>query len=135
MKFSIITPCLNSEKYIEETMLSVLNQNAVINEIVELDYILVDGGSKDNTLKIINSFTSKKNISIKVISEKDNGMYDALSKGLSASTGDVQAYINAGDLYNLNAFQIVCELFSINSEMNWFCLMFMRMPIMCIIYM
>jgi glycosyltransferase involved in cell wall biosynthesis len=119
MKFSIITPCLNSEKYIEETMLSVLNQTAVINEIVELDYILVDGGSKDNTLKIINSFTSKKNISIKVISEKDNGMYDALSKGLSASTGDVQAYINAGDLYNLNAFQIVCELFSINSEMNW----------------
>ena len=100
-------------------MLSVLNQTAVINEIVELEYILVDGGSKDNTLKIINSFTSKKNISIKVISEKDNGMYEALSKGLCASTGDVQAYINAGDLYNLNAFQIVYELFSINLEMNW----------------
>ena len=57
MKFSIITPCFNSEKYIKETMLSVLNQTAVINEIVELEYILVDGGSKDNTLKIINSLS------------------------------------------------------------------------------
>ena len=119
MKFSIITPCLNSEKYIKETMLSVLNQTAVINEIVELDYILIDGGSKDNTLKIINSFTPKKNVSIKVISEKDNGMYEALSKGLKVSTGDVQAYINAGDLYNLSAFQIVYELFGANSEINW----------------
>ena len=119
MKFSIITPCLNSEKYIKETMLSVLNQAAVINEIVELEYMLIDGGSKDNTLKIINSFTPKKNVSIKVISEKDNGMYEALSKGLKASTGDVQAYINAGDLYNLSAFQIIYELFATNSEINW----------------
>jgi glycosyltransferase involved in cell wall biosynthesis len=119
MKFSIITPCLNSEKYIKETMLSVLNQTAVINEIVKLEYILIDGGSKDDTLKIINSFTPKKNVSIKVISEIDNGMYEALSKGLKASTGNVQAYINAGDLYNLNAFQIVYELFSANSGMDW----------------
>jgi glycosyltransferase involved in cell wall biosynthesis len=120
MKFSIITPCFNAEKYIKETMVSVLSQTAVLEGKVGLEYILFDGGSDDNTLKIINSFSSKKNnITIKVFSEKDNGMYDALSKGLKISTGDIQAYINAGDLYNLNAFALVNEIFSNNSGANW----------------
>lgn len=119
MKFSIITPCFNAETLIEETILSVLNQTLVKNGLAELEYIIVDGGSTDNTLKIINSFSSKKNVKFIVLSEKDEGMYHALSKGLKISTGHVQAYINAGDFYNLNAFSIIKEIFSKNSEINW----------------
>jgi glycosyltransferase involved in cell wall biosynthesis len=119
MKFSIITPCFNAEKLIEETILSVLNQTLVKNGLAEVEYIIVDGGSTDNTLKIINSFSSKKNITLIVLSEKDEGMFHALSKGLKISTGHVQAYINAGDFYNLNSFSIIQELFSRNPEINW----------------
>ncbi len=119
MKFSIITPCFNAEKFIEETIHSVLNQTVVKNGLVELEYIIVDGGSTDNTLKIINSFSSKKNVKLTVLSEKDEGMFHALSKGLKISTGHIQAYINAGDFYNLNCFSIIQEIFSNNSEVNW----------------
>jgi len=119
MKFSVITPCFNSEKFIEETILSVFNQNVLTNSLVEIEYIIVDGGSTDNTLKIIKSLPSKKNFKMIVLSEKDNGMYDALVKGLKISTGDIQSYINAGDFYNLNAFTIVNQIFTNNPKTNW----------------
>lgn len=119
MKFSVVTPCLNSEKFIEETINSILNQSVLINNLAELEYIIVDGGSTDNTLKIIKSFTPKKNIKIIVLSEKDNGMFDALSKGLQISTGDIVSYLNAGDLYNLNALSIVSKILSKDKKTNW----------------
>lgn len=98
MKFSIITVCLNSEKLIEATMQSVLEQT--YNKI---EYIIVDGRSEDSTLDIINKVVTENNhdskITIKVISEPDNGLYDAMNKGVLLATGDYIQFLNAGDTF------------------------------------
>lgn len=125
MKISIITTAYNAEKYIEETMESVLSQRGDF----EIEYIVVDAKSKDSTLKIINKYKtlvddgkfSGRNlgITIHVISEEDSGMYDGISKGFELVTGDVVAYLNADDLYMPNAFSCVCEVFKNFSQINW----------------
>ena len=107
-KIPIITPCLNAEKYIHETVKSVIEQNAVLSGRVELEYIICDGGSTDRTLEILNSVKTNK---MKILTGKDNGLYDALAKGLKIAKGDIIAYINAGDYYNKYAFDIVMDLF------------------------
>lgn len=114
-KISIITPCYNSEKYIKETMLSVFNQTALLSNRCELEYIICDGASSDETLSIIKTF---KNDSIKIISEKDSGMYEALAKGLSLASGDIVAYLNAGDSYYETAFDAVLDVFG-NNDTKW----------------
>ena len=89
MKISIVTPVYNAEK----TILSVINQQR--NSLVE--YIVIDGGSKDKTLEIINLYAGKIDI---LISEKDQGVYDAMNKGISLATGDIIGIINSDDWYN-----------------------------------
>ncbi|MGC1310060.1 MAG: glycosyltransferase [Phormidesmis sp.] len=113
-KISIITPCFNAEKYIAETILSVITQRAVLNHSVELEYIICDGQSTDRTVDIAQSLlkTAPSTCTCKVISEADTGMYDALSKGLQMTSGDINAYINAGDLYHPAAFGVVSEIFT-----------------------
>jgi len=91
MKVSIITVCLNSAGTIENTMNSVLGQ-----DYKDIEYIVVNGGSTDGTLDIINSYRSKI---AKVISEPDNGIYEAMNKGIKSSTGDVIAILNSDDVY------------------------------------
>lgn len=121
-KLSILTPCYNSENYIEDTLLTVLQNSAVQERKVELEYILCDGGSNDRTVDVVQKLLQKykaKNISHKIISEKDNGMYDALSKGFKEVTGDFCAYINAADLYSPYAFDVVNNVFSNNSKVKW----------------
>ena len=113
-KLSILTPCYNSENYIEDTFLSVILNSAVRERKVELEYILCDGGSDDRTVDLVQNLLQKykaKNITHKIISEKDNGMYDALSKGFKEVTGGVCAYINAADLYSPYAFEVVTDVF------------------------
>jgi glycosyltransferase len=90
-KISIITVCFNSDKTIEDTIQSVLNQT-----YSSIEYILVDGQSSDNTLKVIDKY--KKNISV-ILSESDKGMYDAINKGIRLSTGDIIGILNADDFY------------------------------------
>jgi len=114
-KISIITPCLNAEKYIEETVRSVTEQAAVLSNKVELEYIICDGNSTDKTLDIINALKSKY---IKIISNRDSGMYAALSKGIKLVSGDITAYINAGDYYNKYAFDIITEIFE-KKQAHW----------------
>ncbi len=117
--FSIITPCYNAEKYIEETVKSVILQTAVINKEVKLEYIICDGGSSDETLNVIRDVFKKYNYEDSIIiSEPDNGMYDALVKGLKKTTGDFCAYINAGDIYSSHAFEIIEEVFK-NASISW----------------
>lgn len=114
-KISIITPCFNAEKFIQETISSVLNQTAILSGRIELEYIICDGASKDRTIDIIQSINSR---SIELISEHDSGMYSALSKGLQIASGDIIAYINAGDYYHKCAFDIVLDLFE-DKQINW----------------
>lgn len=91
MKISVITVCFNSEATIEDTLRSVISQDHK-----DLEYIVIDGSSTDRTLDIIGKYRS--NISL-LISEKDNGMYDALNKGLKKCTGEVVAILNSDDFY------------------------------------
>ena len=99
---SIITVTYNSEKYLEETIRSIVDQN-----YKNIEYIIIDGGSTDNTLDIIKRYIDKINY---VISEKDNGMYDALNKGFSYSTGDIIGFCNSDDLlYSKDTIKNIVE--------------------------
>lgn len=91
MKISIITVCYNSEKYIRSAIESVINQT--YNDI---EYIIVDGSSKDKTVDIIKSYGNKIS---KFVSEPDKGIYDAMNKGLKMATGDIVAILNSDDFY------------------------------------
>lgn len=91
MKVSIITVCYNSVKTLEQTIQSVLGQ-----DYPEIEYIVVDGASKDGTLEIIQKHQSIIN---KWISEPDRGMYDAMNKGIAMASGDVIGILNSDDVY------------------------------------
>lgn len=114
-KISIITPCRNAERYIAETVESVISQAALLAGRAELEYIICDGNSSDRTVAIIESYASPY---ITIISEPDGGMYDALAKGLQAAAGDIIAYLNAGDYYHRCAFDIVLDLFE-RKHVRW----------------
>lgn len=95
MKITIITVCYNSAKTIENAIQSVISQN-----YHDLEYIIIDGGSTDGTLDIIETY--KDDISL-WISEPDNGIYDAMNKGIQRASGDVIAFLNSDDWYVLEA--------------------------------
>jgi len=101
-KVSIITVCYNSAKTIEDTIQSVVNQT-----YSNIEYIIVDGLSTDNTLEIVNTY--RENIS-KIISEKDNGLYDAINKGIGLATGNIVAILNSDDFYIDN--NVIAEIVS-----------------------
>ena len=110
LKISIITASYNSVKTIEETILSVLNQN-----YKNFEYIIIDGGSTDGTVDIIKKYSDRLTY---WVSEPDNGMYDALAKGFKRITGDICAYINADDYYQKYAFEVLNEVFQ-NDKIHW----------------
>ena len=91
MKISIITVCYNSDKTIEKTFQSVKRQ--IYNNI---EYIVIDGNSSDNTLNIIKQY---QEIISKHISEKDKGLYDAMNKGITLATGDIIGILNSDDIF------------------------------------
>ncbi|MGI4749145.1 MAG: glycosyltransferase family 2 protein [Janthinobacterium lividum] len=86
---SVITVVFNNEKDIERTVLSVLNQT-----YPNIEYLVIDGKSTDGTLKIIKKYQNHLAV---FISEKDNGIYDAMNKGLAKATGDYVVFMNSGD--------------------------------------
>ena len=112
-KISVVTPCFNMEKYIEATILSVINQN-----YPNLEYIVIDGGSTDGTMEIVNRYKDKISI---IVSEKDNGMYDAIQKGFNSATGDIFAWLNADDHYFAWTLETVGRIFAENEDINWIC--------------
>ena len=102
MKFSIITVTYNAAEFLEKTILSVLTQS-----YGNIEYIIVDGASKDGTLDIIRQYESGI---AHWISEADTGLYDAMNKGLALSTGDYVWFINAGDcLYSVDIVSQMVE--------------------------
>ena len=106
MKISIITISFNAKATIEKTLQSVANQL-----YKNIEHIIVDGGSKDNTLEICNSFSHVS----KIISEPDKGVYDAFNKGLKLATGDIIGFLNADDVfYYDNSVQEIAKAFSEN---------------------
>jgi glycosyltransferase involved in cell wall biosynthesis len=90
-KISIITPVFNGEKYLENTIKSVINQN-----YKNIEYIIVDGGSTDRSREIIEQYKNKIS---KIIFQKDNSMYEAIKKGFELATGDFFYWINSDDFF------------------------------------
>lgn len=103
MKISVITVCLNSEKTIEQTIQSVINQNDD-----NYEYLIIDGRSTDRTLEIVGKY--KNNIA-EIISEPDSGIYDAMNKGIALASGDIIGIINSDDWYEPKAFEKVRKCF------------------------
>ena len=97
LKISIVTVSFNSEKTLADTIYSVLSQT-----YPNLEYIIVDGASKDNTLDIIRTYESQFNGRMKWISEPDRGLYDAMNKGICMATGDVVGILNSDDFFTSN---------------------------------
>lgn len=105
---SIVTPSYNQGEFLERTILSVLGQ-----EYPNVEYIIIDGSSTDNSIEIIKKY--EKYLSYWV-SEPDKGQADAINKGFSKSTGDILAWINSDDMYLPNAFNIAAEAFMQNPD-------------------
>ena len=91
MKVSIITVVYNASSTIEDTITSVLNQS-----YPNIEYIIIDGKSNDGSIDIIKKYSNKIS---KFKSEKDEGIYDAMNKGIAMATGDVVGILNADDVY------------------------------------
>ena len=108
--FSIITVVLNNVEFLEQTIESVINQD------IDVEYILIDGGSTDGTLNIIKKY--EKFIDL-WISEKDFGIYDAMNKGIKYSTGNYIGIINSSDLYNNNALLTINDYFTQNKKIDF----------------
>ena len=90
MKVTVVTAVLNDAGHIEQTILSVISQTDI-----EIEYIIVDGGSKDGTLELSGKYKDKISL---LISESDRGVYDAMNKGIKYSTGDFVYFLNSGDV-------------------------------------
>lgn len=108
MKVSIITICYNNENDIRPTIESVVNQT-----YPNIEYIVVDGASKDNSLSIINEYKDKIS---KIISEPDKNLYDAINKGMKMATGDIVGLIHAGDkLHDNDVISDIADFFKRNN--------------------
>lgn len=110
MKISIITVCFNSQQTIRATIKSVLSQS-----YKQVEYIIIDGASTDNTVKIIKEFSNSIDV---FVSESDAGIYDAINKGISKSSGDVVGLLHADDVFdNRSVIDNVMRLFDENVDM------------------
>lgn len=110
-KISIITPSYNQVQYIEEAITSVLDQG-----YPNLEYIIIDGGSTDGTVEIIKKYEEYLSY---WVSEKDKGMYNALNKGFSRTTGEIMGWINADDMLHRNSLFVLSEIFEEFKAVEW----------------
>lgn len=102
-KLSVVTVSYNSMPTIEQTIQSVLSQS-----YENFEYILIDGASTDGTKELIQNYAQKDD-RIKFLSEPDNGIYDAMNKGIRMATGDAIALLNSDDYYEPDALSIIAE--------------------------
>lgn len=118
--FSIITPSYNQGKFLEDAIKSVLIQRGDFH----IDYIIMDGGSTDNSVEIIKKYEqvladgklpiSCRGIQYRWVSEKDNGQADAIEKGFTLAKGDIGAWLNSDDVYyNNKVFASIAEYFKL----------------------
>lgn len=107
MKISVITATFNSSKTVRDTIESVLRQT-----YKDIEYIIVDGKSKDNTMEVVHSYEPLFGGRMRFVSEPDKGIYDAMNKGIAMATGDVVGILNSDDFYTSNDVleQVVKEM-------------------------
>ncbi len=109
MQISVITVAYNSESVIRKTIESVLSQ-----EYGKIEYLIVDGASADGTVKIAEEYRDRmegRGIKYRIYSEKDNGIYDAMNKGILLATGDIIGILNTGDWYEEGVLRTVADTF------------------------
>lgn len=124
-KFSVVTPTRNAERYLAQTISSVVSQQGEF----DIEYLIVDGGSTDRTLEIAEAFLADLEringdrhsgcVSLSVLRGRDQGMYEAVNRGFSQATGDIFSWINADDIYLPGAFARVARVFSVRPEVQW----------------
>ncbi|WP_234733539.1 glycosyltransferase family 2 protein [Tellurirhabdus bombi] len=110
-KISVITPSFNQGKYLEDTILSVIRQG-----YPNLEYIIIDGGSTDDSVAIIKKYEQQLSY---WVSEPDNGLYHALQKGFARSTGEVMAWINSDDMYHKKSLFTAAAIFERFEHVRW----------------
>lgn len=110
-RFGIVTPTLNAERYLADTLRSVWSQASVA---VEIDHVLVDGGSTDGTVGVAEGFPTRV-----VIATDDQGMYDAVNRGLSLVEGDIVGYLNADDELAPGTLEAVAAAFDEHPKARW----------------
>ena len=122
MKFTVITVCLNASDIIERTIRSIDGQT-----YKDVEFIIVDGGSTDGTIAIINKYAQSVS---RFISESDHGIYDAMNKGIRSSHGDYLCFMNAGDTFfspftlekvavHINGADIICGISHLARHKYW----------------
>lgn len=110
-KISIVTPNYNLGAFLEHTITSVLNQN-----YPNLEYIIIDGGSTDNSLEIIDKYKEHLHY---YVSEPDGGMYDAIQKGMDQSSGDILTYLNSDDILLPDSLKSIARIFTDLPQIEW----------------
>ena len=107
-KISIITPTYNAERYFEQNIKSIISQ-----KFENIEHIIVDSESTDDTIKIINNYRDHFS---KIIVEKDFGIYDGMNKGIMSAKGDIIGILNADDYYNNGALKLVSKTYEYSSK-------------------
>ncbi|MDC0988826.1 glycosyltransferase family 2 protein [Candidatus Pelagibacter sp.] len=111
MKISIITVSYNSENFIESCINSIISQS-----YKDIEYIIIDGSSKDNTLKIIQRYSRYVST---IVSEPDKGIYDAMNKGIKIAKGEIIGFLHSDDMYkNENVLSKVAKIFKNNASLD-----------------
>jgi len=108
---SIVTPSYNQAKFLEETIQSILGQG-----YQNLEYVVIDGGSRDDSVDIIRRYADRLTY---WTSEPDGGQYDAINKGFAHTTGEIMGWLNSDDKYTPWSFSIVSEIFATFPEVEW----------------
>ncbi|MCK6601125.1 MAG: glycosyltransferase [Bacteroidetes bacterium] len=112
MKISIVTPAFNSYPYLNKCIQSVSDQNSQF----EFEHIIIDGGSTDGTIEYLKNIDSPQ---VKFLSEKDNGMYHALNKGLNLATGEIIGHLNSDEQYLPGTLEKVVSFFDTNPHIDF----------------
>lgn len=119
IKLSIVTPSYNQGEFIRDTLTSVIEQ---VDDSFEIEYLILDSVSKDDTKKIVEEFVPKlkrAGIATTFISKKDKGQTNAINNGLSVATGQILTYLNSDDFYEPNVLRQVVEYFELNPQIQW----------------
>jgi glycosyltransferase involved in cell wall biosynthesis len=113
VRFGVVTPTLNAERFLEDTLRSIWGQ---ASDRVEIDHVIVDGGSTDRTAEIASRYPSRV-----IVNPNDQGMYDAVNRGMSMVRGDILGYINADDEIAPGAFPLIADALAAGRGSGWVC--------------